>query len=43
MVIHYQIGVMPPEVKNFPVPIKFRDGITSGLTCKVDVPIDIKK
>ncbi|MDD3587968.1 MAG: Ig-like domain-containing protein [Thermoguttaceae bacterium] len=53
----YQIGVMPPdlapeqamtpEVKNFPVPAKFRDGTTSGLTCKVDkenveLPIDIK-
>ena len=54
----YQVGVMPPqlgpdapvtpEVKNFPVPVKFRDGMTSGLTCKVDkekvdLPIDIKK
>lgn len=54
----YQVSVMPPqlgpedpmtpEVKNYPVPAKFRNGSTSGITCKVDkekvdLPIDIKK
>lgn len=54
----YQVGIMPPqlapeepltpEVKNFPVPAKYHDGLTSGLTCKVDkdqveCPIDIQK